>query len=273
MTMTNHARLCNSKCVICNNSLQYIFNHQVLNKYNVNYFYCNICGLVKTEYPFWLEEAYGAGVNPLDTGMISRNNNISQTLTCVIYYLFDYKGQYLDVGGGYGILTRLMRDIGFDFYSYDKYCDNIFAKGFDISKTLPPFDAITCFEVLEHTIDPVCFLKDSLSMAMTQTAIFSTELFAGYPPKPQDWWYYSFESGQHISFFQFKTLTYIARQLNLKLYSNNTIHIITDRVLPCNIFRVLGSRLSCLLFKYSRWRMKSRTFSDHQMLSKHMQCR
>jgi hypothetical protein len=268
MAMINHVGLYNKECIICNNKMQYIFTNEVLNKYAVKYFYCNICGFVQTEYPFWLEEAYHVNVNLLDTGIISRNIDISHIITCILYELFDCQGKYLDVGGGYGILTRLMRDVGFDFYSYDIYCENIFAKGFDIWTTTPPFNAVTCFEVLEHTKDPVSFLRDSLSKAMARTAIFSTELFTDPPPKPQDWWYYSLGSGQHVSFFQLRTLKFIANQLHLKLYSNSTIHIITDKALPHNILKVLMSRFSGVLSHFIKRKMKSRTFSDHQMLSK-----
>jgi hypothetical protein len=37
-------------------------------------------------------------------------------------------GTFVDIGGGYGLLTRLMRDRGFDFYWKDPHCENIFAK-------------------------------------------------------------------------------------------------------------------------------------------------
>ena len=36
----------------------------------------------------------------------------------------------LDIGGGTGLLTRLLRDVGFEAQWSDEYCDNIFAQGF-----------------------------------------------------------------------------------------------------------------------------------------------
>ncbi len=38
---------------------------------------------------------------------------------------------FLDYAGGYGVFTRLMRDIGFDFYWHDPYTQNLFANGFE----------------------------------------------------------------------------------------------------------------------------------------------
>jgi hypothetical protein len=255
-------------CRICDHESQHIFNELILYKYDVMYYYCNNCGFLQTESPYWIKNAYNAKSNFLDTGIMQRNISTSNTLACILYFLFSTNGKYLDVGGGYGIFTRLMRDIGFDFYLDDKYCENIFAVGFQLSNTVSSFDAITCFEVLEHVLYPVRFLSEALSGAMTRTVIFSTELFADPPPGQKDWWYYSFGSGQHISFFQMKTLKYIASQLGLNLYSSNMIHIITDKVLPFNIFKILTSRLSEIICQYIRWNMKSRTLADHKMLSK-----
>ena len=45
---------------------------------------------------------------------------------------FKSNGSIVDYGGGYGLLVRLMRNSGFDFYRYDPYCANFFAKGFEV---------------------------------------------------------------------------------------------------------------------------------------------
>jgi len=80
--------------------------------------------------PYWLDEAYGDAISVLDTGLIQRNLHIAERLAPLLYFLFDHKAPYLDVAGGYGMLVRLMRDIGFDFYWSDKYCRNLFAECF-----------------------------------------------------------------------------------------------------------------------------------------------
>jgi hypothetical protein len=37
----------------------------------------------------------------------------------------------LDFSGGHGILTRIMRGYGFNFFHYDESTENLFASGFD----------------------------------------------------------------------------------------------------------------------------------------------
>jgi hypothetical protein len=51
----------------------------------------------------------------------------------------------------------MMRDKGFNFYLHDTFCNNLFAKHFDISD-LPnynSFDLLTAFEVFEYLENPI----------------------------------------------------------------------------------------------------------------------
>ena len=73
----------------------------------------------------------------------------------------------------------------------------------------------------------------------TQTIIFSTEIFKGTPPRPDEWWYYSFENGQHISFYQENTLRFIARELGLNFYSHHNFHMMTNTTIKPSLFRML----------------------------------
>ena len=260
-------------CQICNGDVEHFFNQTLLEKYEVSYFYCNNCGFLQTEEPYWLEEAYGSAIADADTGLVDRNVSISRMLSNSLYFLFKKDGKYLDIAGGYGMLTRLMRDIGFDFYWSDPYCGNILSKGFDLSTTTPPFDAITAFEVLEHVYDPLAFIQESFDKAKTSTIIFSTLLFSENPPNPSEWYYYSPKTGQHISFFQIKTLRFIAKKLSLNLYSCRGFHMLTDKkmsipltwvILTGHLYNVIGS---CVKFAM---RSNSKTLSDHyKMLETH----
>jgi hypothetical protein len=74
-----------------------------------------------------------------------------------------------------------MRNIGFDYYWTDLYCQNLLAGGFEISSAKLPFSAVTAFEVLEHVPDPMELLAQALDRASTRTIIVSTELFEGAP--------------------------------------------------------------------------------------------
>ena len=253
-------------CPICEGERKEHFRAEILGKYPVSYLYCSACGLMQTEEPYWLDEAYGSAIAAPDTRLIQRNLYLSRALACILYFLFDRNGKYLDIAGGYGLLTRLMRDIGFDYYWTDRYCENLFARGFEVSEGGGPFTAVTAFEVLEHVHDPLSFLRQCLSGYGTRSIIFTTELFEGIPPLPGDWYYYAFGTGQHISFYQSGTLSFLAKKLGLSLQSNRSIHMMTER--PCNpgVFKVMTGRLSGVVIAYVRRNMRSRTFSDFERL-------
>jgi hypothetical protein len=250
-------------CPICANEIKRVFNHQILKKYSVDYFLCEKCGLLQTEEPFWLNEAYNSAIATADTGLVQRNIAIASKLSAILFCEFDSHGNYLDVAGGYGMLVRMMRDIGFHFYWDDKYCQNLLAEGFE--KNQNEITAITAFEVLEHVHDPLAFIKGLLEDNGTTDLIFTTELFEGEPPSA-DWWYYAFETGQHISFYQPKTLQYIAEKLHLKFYSANGMHIFTRKNLNHLKLQFITGKFNFILKAIIRRRLQSLTLSDHQHL-------
>lgn len=238
------------------------FEQRVLHRYEVTYFACSNCGLVQTESPYWLDEAYSNAIADSDTGIIVRNSSIARKLSAIIYLCLDRDGTYLDSAGGYGLLARMMRDAGFDFYWHDEYAENLFAKGFQQADMPSTPVAVTAFEVLEHVVDPRAFLEDALSSTSTGTVVLSTELFAGAPPLPGDWWYYMPETGQHISFYQRRTLEELARQLGVNLYSNNDLHVFSRNPISDRKFRLATGRWSWPLSLYIRTRLPSKTFDD-----------
>ena len=258
----------NNICPICQLDRDNIFKAKLLQKYEVDYFYCKNCGFLQTEQPYWLEEAYHSAIASTDTGLVGRNVAISKKLACILYYVFEKDSQYLDVAGGYGLLTRLMRDVGFDFYWSDLYCQNIMARGFEASKANNSFSAVTAFEVLEHTYDPIDFISNSISEMECKTFIFSTQLFNGIPPAPSNWWYYAHETGQHISFFQHKTLAFIADKMSLKLYSSgsNGLHILTQKPINDRLFSFLSGRFSKFIYEYVKRQMSSKLFTDRDLI-------
>ena len=220
------------KCKVCHDSMHLAFSAKVLHRHEVAYYRCATCGLVQTEKPYWLDEAYSDAIALGDTGLVSRNISIALRLTPLLQILVGRGGRYLDVAGGYGMLVRLMRDFGFDYWWYDKYCANLLAKGFEATKPSAIYNVVTAFEVLEHVEDPCAFITDSLDQHRCDTLIFSTELYAGeHAPNP-GWWYYALEGGQHISFFQRRTLQKMADRLGLHFATVRGIHIFSRRSLP-----------------------------------------
>jgi len=246
-------------CSVCQSLTNILFKSKVLRKYPASYYKCTNCGLIQTEKPYWLKEAYKSAIINSDTGVISRNIALSK-ITAITFLLFlGKKSKVLDYGGGYGILTRMLRDIGVDCYWTDKYAENIFAKGFE-DKTNEKYDLVTLFELFEHLENPVKEISDIVKKFKPKMLLFSTMLHSGNPSK--DWWYFASEGGQHITFYTQKSLKILASKIGMKFSTNGrNIHIFSKKQIPrllmitISIFWPFVSIVFPLFYK-------SKTFSD-----------
>jgi Methyltransferase domain len=254
------------KCKICNNETKKIFNRKVLRKYDVNYSQCANCGFIQTDEAFWLDEAYKNPINIDDTGLVSRNILFAKRSSSVLYFLLDHQKKFLDFAGGYGLFTRLMRDYGFDFYWSDPFTNNLFARGFELDiSNQNKFEALTAFECFEHFTDPVIEIEKMLKMS--RNILFSTEIFKFAAPDPEEWKYYSFSHGQHISFYSYKSLEWIAQKFNKKLFSNGkSFHLLTNKQINNTLFNTLLILANTGLPLIVKLLMKSKTHSDSEQL-------
>lgn len=250
-------------CKICGSETHQIFDGTLLKKYTIQYFHCNHCNFLQTEEPYWLEEAYSESINVSDTGYMQRNLWLSKQLTILLSLFFDKNGKFLDYAGGYGVFTRMMRDIGFDFYWDDKYTTNLFARGFE-HQSINKYEAVTTFESFEHFVNPMDDIESLLKIS--KNIIFSTELLPNPIPKPENWWYYGLDHGQHISFYSEKTFEFIAKKYNLNYTNLGSLHILTEKKI---------SNFKLKLLKFSRFglhkllqkQLKSKTWQDYLKMS------
>jgi hypothetical protein len=165
------------------------------------------------------------------------------------------------------MLTRLMRDLGFDFYWSDKYCRNLLAPGFEYLPSMGPCVAATAFEVFEHLTDPRAFVEETLALSGAQALVFTTELFEGAPPRPESWWYYAFATGQHIGFFRRRTLVRLGAELGLHFSSAHGLHVLSREKLNEPLLKFATGRWATRIAPWwLRRSLKSKIVSDHQTM-------
>jgi hypothetical protein len=229
-------------CKICSGPVRSFGRAKLLNTYMVDYFRCQDCGFVQPEEVYWLSEAYADAITASDIGLIGRNIAAARSTQLIIRAFFDSGSKFIDYGGGYGILVRLMRDAGFDFYREDKFCPNLFARGFDAdlgASSTSPFELATAFEVFEHFVRPVEDVAQILGYA--KSILFSTTLLPDPTPKLGDWWYYGLEHGQHIALYSLESLKALADRFRLRLYSDGqSLHLLTDKRLSARQFKLIA---------------------------------
>jgi hypothetical protein len=249
------------KCSICKSESKYLFEKTLLKRYKVKYFKCDDCGFIETEKPrYWLRKAYSSALIDSDTGIIGRNITLSK-IAALIFLLFCKKdSMVLDYAGGYGIMTRMLRDVGVDCYWEDKYAENIFAKQFAHKKG-NKYSMVTAFEFFEHLDDPVREIRQIITEYSPKILLFSTTLHNGNPPK--DWWYFVEGGGQHISLYTAKSLGVFASKLNMKYSTNGVnIHIFSKIKIPSVFMQIISISSSIYSMSFPLF-FRSKTYTDH----------
>lgn len=241
-------------CRICGGKSKLLFRSKIFhNKYDAEYYHCPNCGFLQAENLEWLNEAYNTPVTEEDTGVLYRNVEWRKYISIILFNLLNPNGKFLDYGGGYGLLTRLLRDIGFEFYHYDKYCENIVAQGFE-GNLNDKYDAITTIETFEHFADPLHEIEHMLELS--DTIIFTEEILPQPIPEPEEWWYYCLNHGQHISFYSNKTLKYIADKFGLYYFNVYNLHILSKQNFETKINYLKNKNINSL-FKEVETSMQS----------------
>ena len=250
-------------CRCCGGSnTQYLWNGDLIG-YSVAYFECSDCGYFQTEHPYWLEEAYSDAIISNDTGIMSRNLANSRITAVTLKLLGSINGCVVDYAGGFGLLVRLLRDLGIDAFWHDPYCENLVARGFEY--TCQEAHLVTAFEVFEHFVYPGKELDKLLKIS--NNILLSTSIIDEEIPDHEKWWYYGKEHGQHIGFYKIQTLQKLATSKGLKFYSNGVDrHLICKKPINKTLWRILmkTSRYVSPLITKSR---DSKVWSDYLELS------
>ena len=235
------------QCKICEGPTSNLGDSLFLGRHVGEYEYCNTCGFTFIRDPYWLDEAYDSAITAVDLGSVYRTDIFSGLLKTLIHTFANSQASFVDYGGGYGLLVRRMRDLGYDYHWFDKHCENLFATGFDAVQ--PPdaqYEMLTAIEVFEHLLDPVAEMEAITKF--TDHIVFTTEIIPRPPPAPGTWWYYGPEHGQHISFYTWDTLNRLARRFNLHFVTNGALHMFTKHKVNQHLFStILKPRVSRVL--------------------------
>lgn len=128
--------------------------------------------------------------------------------------------RHLDFGGGAGLLSRRLRDAGWDSTSYDPF--------FDAPRelrSLGKFDLVTAFEVIAH-LPNVNRLMDEVYGLLNDQALvlFSAVLSDGHiaPGMPLDWWYAAPRQG-HMSLHSRLSLTMLGAKRGFRFDSLSAV--------------------------------------------------
>jgi hypothetical protein len=264
------------KCAVDGQEMAPIFSATILGKYRGEYFKCPECRLIQVASPHWLSESYSSAIAATDVGLVGRNLANMRLLEPILYRLAADDATIHDVGGGYGLLCRGLRDSGFDCFTSDIYCENLFAKGFEPGLGFKA-EVLLAFEVMEHIGDPREFVQTKFAESGAEMMVFSTLTYDEESFPELGWWYYAFETGQHISIYHEDSLRALARRLGMHHFSlSSTMHLITRRPLDY-ADKLLLSRRSRLLGRlYEAWvrrvrRRRSLTGSDYEAAKARLQ--
>ncbi|WHZ20390.1 MAG: hypothetical protein OJF55_002539 [Rhodanobacteraceae bacterium] len=259
-------------CRLCGAPTEAFGEGVVLSRHRARYLRCTRCGYVFVESPHWLDEAYADhAIAALDTGIVVRNLWLADAVDALLRWRFRDVRTALDYGAGTGLFVRLMRDRGHDFRWSDPHCENLFALGFEADPHAA-FDLVTCFEVMEHLIDPLAVFEQLAARA--PILIFSTELLPEHDNRLGEWHYYAPETGQHVGFFTAASLQAVAMRLGRHFASDGRmLHAFTTEPLNPRWLRfVAKQRRARRLLRLARKRPPL-TWRDGEALAERLRSR
>ena len=234
----------------CRSNAEFFFEKRILGKYDVDYFKCESCRHVQTEEPHWLEEAYRDRDSKLDVGMVDRCIWTAQTMVAFAWRLkIARDAPCLDWGAGTGLFVRLCRDYGMNFFYFDRYPRNMFARGFEAEPSdKKDWRCISAFEVAEHLPNPREDFGELLRLS-PRYMLFTTLLYKGEQP---DWWYFT-DNGQHVAFYTRRSLEEIGNHYGYRFATNGRdLHLFSKETVRDRVLEACRKKRDTLSRRYRK---------------------
>ena len=214
-------------CPICMSPVNGLFKVMIQGENCSELNSCSKCEFAFYPDQSWINQSFSDDLNSLDVGAADRTVISADYLSVMLKSQKLSHGKFLDYGGGYGLLSRIMRDRGFNFENFDPFTRQIFpTSGLRMNNSLDQkYDAITLIEVALHFEDP---LEEFRRLLQLTNVLFFTAVLTD-EELDHDWWYLSPETGQHIALFSQKTLATLAEKLGVNLTSDGRFFHIFHR--------------------------------------------
>lgn len=234
-----------NKCRFCGINTVQFATAPILN-YVGEYFKCPNCDSVQVANAIWIEEAHTNAISKLDTGLAARCISAANIIGTVLALEGLCVSHGVDWAGGTGLLTRLLRDQGFEVFTFDKYAEPIHAKGFELTSKEASSEArfISAIECIEHLDNPIGELGKYTSTK--DFFFFTVELISEETPDPRrnEWWYFLPESGQHITFPTARGISFFGKALGFNFYFRiGSMHILSRRKLKLRTRALMSIKL------------------------------
>ena len=149
----------------------------------------------------------------------------------------------LDYGSGAGVFRDEMCKAGFSHVEeYDPFSH-------PSRPEVQYFDVITCFEVLEHSLDPLKTLSEMLSMLKPGGIIIFSQTFqpVDFDAIKCNWWYAAPRNG-HVSTFSERTFSYIAQRLGIRFHWGPDIYALIKPPFDDDASNAIAERLGRVLY-------------------------
>ena len=233
-----------SQCRCCLGTTKYFSTASILD-FSATYSICLNCSSVQVDNPKWIDESHSKAISNLDTGLVTRCVSAGRMISTLLFLEGKKQSKGIDWGGGTGLLTRLLRDQGFDVKSYDKYASADHAEGFEanLEEAEEAATFVLSIECFEHLVNPIDAFKSVTRKK--DYFIFTTEIINTPPPDPAmaSWWYFLPESGQHITFASRKGLDEFCKALGFENYKRfGSLHVMSKTKMKLVTRLVLGTK-------------------------------